>query len=206
MADLGLEHHAVVTVRDTEGRVLAVRFLPGAKDSRLRKRYLEKVVNLQKQTRVIPEGETFARDLWEKITNFNDYLAHWVSRQIVDFAALHGAKIIVFENLRNFRPEKGTRSHRLNQKLGYWLRRGRIVRYTEYKALHAGVLVVRVSPANTSRRCPLCGELSIERYTPGRENGNKLARCTACGKVKDVSADFLATENIFDRFLCVYAS
>ncbi|ACX51326.1 transposase, IS605 OrfB family [Ammonifex degensii KC4] len=173
VVDLGLEHHAVMTVRDTEGRVLAARFLPGAEDNRLRKRYLEKVVNLQRQTRVIPEGEAFARDPWEKITNFNDYLVHRVSRQIVDFACLYGAKIIVFENLKNFRPERGTRSHYLNQKLGYWLR-GRIVRYTEYKALHAGILVVRVSPTNTSRRCPLCGELSIERYTPGRENGKKL--------------------------------
>lgn len=205
VVDLGLEYHAVVTVRDTEGRVLAVRFLPGAGDSRLRKRYLEKLGRLQKETRIIPEGEAFARALWEKIANFNDYLAHRVSRQIVDFAVQHGARVIVFENLKSFRPEKGTRSHRLNQKLGYWLR-GRVVRYAEYKALHAGVLVVAVSPVNTSRRCPLCGELSIERYAPGKENGKKLARCTACGKVKDVSAYFLASKNIFNRFLCVYAS
>ncbi|WP_244499073.1 transposase [Thermoanaerobacter thermohydrosulfuricus] len=205
VVDLGVDHHAVMTVRDTKGRVIAVRFLPGAKDSRLRKRYLEKVVRLQRQTRIIPEGETFARALWKKIANFDDYLAHLISRRIVDFAVEHGAKIIVFENLKTLRPEKGTKSHYLNQKLGYWVR-GRIVRYTAYKSLHAGIVVVRVSPANTSRRCPLCGELSIERYTPGKKNGKKLARCTACGEVKDVSADFLATANIFDRFLCVYAS
>ncbi|HBT46997.1 MAG TPA: transposase [Peptococcaceae bacterium] len=205
VVDLGVDHHAVMTVRDTEGRVLAARFLPGAKDSRLRKRYLEKVVRLQRETRVIPEGESFARDLWEKIANFNDYLAHLISRQIVDFAVEHGAKIIVFENLKTLRPEKGTKSHYLNQKLGYWVR-GRVYRYARYKALHAGILVVRVSPADTSRRCPLCGKLTIERYTPGRRNGKKLARCSSCGKVRDFSADFLATENIFDRFLCVYAS
>ncbi|MGI9951314.1 transposase [Moorellaceae bacterium AZ2] len=205
VVDLGVDHHAVMTVRDTEGRVLAARFLRGAKDSRLRKRYLEKVVNLQRQTRIIPEGETFARDLWEKIANFNNYLAHLISRRIVDFAVEHGAKIIVFENLKTLRPEKGTKSHYLNQKLGYWVR-GRVYRYARYKALHAGILVVRVSPPDTSRRCPLCGKLSIERYTPGKKNGKKLARCVACKKLRDVSADFLATENIFDRFLCVYAS
>lgn len=205
VVDLGVDHHAVMTVRDTEGRVWATRFLPGAKDNCLRKRYLEKVVRLQKQTRIIPDGETFARDLWEKISNFDDYLAHLISRRIVDFAAEHGAKIIVFENLKTLRPEKGTKSHYLNQKLGYWVR-GRVYRYAKYKALHAGILVVSVSPANTSRRCPLCGKLSIERYTPGRRNGKKLAKCAACGKVRDVSADFLATENIFDRLLCVYTS
>jgi IS605 OrfB family transposase len=205
VVDLGLDHHAVAAVRDAEGRILAVRFLPGAKDSRLRKRRLEELVRLQRQTRIIPEGETFACGLWKKISNFNDYLAHLISRRIVNFALEHGACIIVFENLKSLRPEKGTKSHYLNQRLGHWVR-GRVFRYAKYKALHAGVLVVRVSPANTSRKCPLCGNLSIERYTPGRENGKKLARCKACGKIRDVSADFLATENIFDRFMCRYAS
>ncbi|MGQ9756414.1 MAG: zinc ribbon domain-containing protein [Desulfotomaculales bacterium] len=205
VVDLGLDHHAVMTVRDTEGRVLAVRFLPGAKDSRLRKRWLEELVRFQRQTRIVPEGETFARNLWRRISNFNDYLAHLISRRIVDFALEHGARIIVFENLKSLRPERGTKSCCLNQRLGHWVR-GWVFRYAKYKALHAGILAVRVSPANTSRRCPLCGSLSIERYTPGRENGKKLARCKTCGKVRDVSADFLATENIFDRFLCRYAS
>lgn len=133
-----------------------------------------------------------------------DSLAHLVSRRIVDFAVEHGAGIIVFENLKNLRPEKGTKSRRLNQRLGHWVR-GRVFRYASYKALHAGILVVRVSAVNTSRRCPECGKLSVERYTPGKAGGKKLARCTACGGVKGVNADFLATANIFDRFLCVYA-
>lgn len=192
-----------MTVQDIEGRVLATRFLPGAKYSRLRKRYLEKVVRLQRQIRSIPEGETFAHDLWERISNYDDYLAHWISQRIVDFAIEHGAKIIVFENLKSPQSEKGTKSHYLNQKVGYWVR-DQVFRYAKYKALQAGILVVRVSPANTSRRCPLCGNLSIERYTPERENGKKLARCTTCGKVKDASVDFLATGNIFDRFLHIY--
>lgn len=205
VVDLEMDHHAIMTVRGTEGRVLATRFLPGARDSRLRKRYPEKVVRFQKQTRIIPEGDSFASDLWEKISSFNDNLAHWISRQVVGFAAEHGAKIIVFENLKSLRPEKGTKSHYLNQKLDFWVR-GRVFRYAKYKALHAGILVVRVSLANTSRRCPLCKNLSMERYTLGRKNGKKLARCTMCGKVKDENADFLATGDIFDRFLQVYAS
>jgi len=59
-----LKRHAAVTIQDTEGRVCATKFISGAKGNHLRKRYLEKIVNLQMQTRVIPKGERFAKNLW----------------------------------------------------------------------------------------------------------------------------------------------
>ncbi len=196
--DLGLENHAAVTIQDAEGRVLATLFISGAKDNHLRKRRLEQIVRLQKATGVIPESESFAVDLWRKIRHLGDDAVHQVSRRIVDFAQKHGAKVIVFEHLGGFRPEKGTKSRKLNQKLSYWLR-GRIFRYTQYKALHEGIVTVRVNPRDTSRRCPYCGFLAVERYTPGRANGAKLARCLNCG-THDVNADWLATLNIGRKF------
>jgi hypothetical protein len=57
-----------MTIQDTKGRVHATKFISGAKDNHLRKRYLEKVVNLQRETKTIPEGERFAKDLWNKIS------------------------------------------------------------------------------------------------------------------------------------------
>lgn len=200
--DLGLSHHAVMTIQDTEGRVLATEFISGARDNHLRKQYLEQIVRLQKETGIIPEGERFATDLWDKVKNLDNDIAHRVSRRIVDFAAKHGAKIIVFEHLGNLRPQKGTRSHRMNQKLGYWVK-GRIVEYTRYKALHQGIIVCRVNPRDTSRRCPDCGFLSIERYLPGKPKGVTLARCANCG-THDVHADWLATRNIGQKFRLRY--
>lgn len=102
--DLGLNHHAVMTIQDAEGRVLATEFISGARDNHLRKRYLEKIVRLQKETGIIPEGERFAADLWDKVKNLNNNIAHQVSRHIVDFAAKYGAKIIVFEYLGSLHP------------------------------------------------------------------------------------------------------
>lgn len=200
--DIGLNHHAVMTIQNTEGRVLATKFISGARDNHLRKQYLEKIVRLQKETGVIPEGERFAKDLWDKISNLNNNIAHQVSRHIVDFAAEHGTKIIVFEHLGNLRPQKGTRSHRMNQKLGHWVK-SRIVEYTRYKALHQGIIVCRVNPKDTSRRCPDCGFLSVERYLPGKPNGVTLARCSNCS-THDVHADWLATRNIGQKFRLRY--
>jgi len=142
---------------------------------------------LQKITGIIPEGERFATDLWDKVKNLDNDIAHRVSRRIADFAAKHG----VFEHLGNLRPQKGTRSHLMNQKLGYWVK-GRIVEYTRYKALHQGIIVCRVNPRDTSRRC-----------LPGKPKGVTLARCANCG-THDVHADWLATRNIGQKFRLRY--
>lgn len=209
VVDLGMKRHAVITIQDTkEGRVCAVKFISAAKDNHLRKRYLEKIVNLQMQTGVIPEGERFAKHLWDKVSNLNDDIAHQVSREIVDLAKAHGARIIVFEHLDSLKPSRGTKSRRLNQMFIFWVK-GRIFRYTKYKALHEGILTCRVSPKETSFRCPYCGFLTIVRYNKG-ENGEEvkgvdLAKCTSCG-VRDVNSDFIGSLGIGRNFRLKYCS
>lgn len=76
VVDLGINHHAVLTIQDKEGRVYATKFISGKKDNHLRKLYLERVVNLQKKTGTLAKSERFAADLWDKISNFNDNVAH----------------------------------------------------------------------------------------------------------------------------------
>jgi IS605 OrfB family transposase len=202
--DLGINNHVCMTIQDAKGRVYATKLISGASDIHLRKRYLEKIVRLQKQTKTIPDGERFASDLWDKIGNFDDDIAHQVSRQIVNFAKEHGAIVIVFEHLTNLKPEKGTKSHWLNRKLGYWLK-ARIFKYTRYKALHAGILTSRVNPKHTSARCPYCGYLTIIRYTPGQRKGVKLARCTNCG-THGVNSDFVGSLGIGTKFRLRYTA
>jgi IS605 OrfB family transposase len=208
MVDLGINRHAVMTIQDAEGRVHAVKLISGAKDNHFRKRYLEKIVNLQIQTKVIPEGERFAKDLWNKVSNLNDDIAHRVSRQIVKFAKHHGAKIIVFEYLENLKPSRGTKSHWLNQKFNHWVK-GRIFRYAQYKALHEGIVACRVSPKNTSARCPYCGRLTIRRYNKdknGKEiKGVDLAKCTNCD-VHDINSDYVGSLGIGTVFRLKYCS
>ncbi|MBF7082405.1 transposase [Desulfallas sp. Bu1-1] len=202
LVDLGMKRHAVMTIQDTNGRVHAAKFISGAKDNHLRKRYLEKIVNLQMQTKTIPEGKHFAKYLWDKISNLNDDIAHRVSREIVNFAKLHRAKIIVFEYLGDLKPSKGSKSHWLNQKFNHWVK-GRIFRYTRYKALHEGIITCRVPAKNTSTRCPYCGMLTVQRYNKGRDGkeikGVDLAKCTNCG-VRDINSDFVGGLGIGTAF------
>ncbi|WP_235603263.1 zinc ribbon domain-containing protein [Thermoanaerobacter sp. YS13] len=206
--DLGMNRHAVMTIQDTEGRVYAVKFISAAKDNHLRKRYLEKIINLQKQTGIILEGERFAKHLWDKISNLNDDIAHRVSKQIVEFAETHDAKIIVFEYLDSLGPSKGTKSHRINQRFIFWVK-GRIYRYVRYKALHEGIVTCRVSPKKTSSRCPYCGFLNIVRYNKGKNRENTrsvdLAKCTNCG-IHDVNSDFIGSLGIGRNFRLKYCS
>ena len=173
----------------------------------MRWQHLEKIVKLQRQTKTIPEGERFARDLWDKMSNFNNDIAHQVSRQIVEFAKQHGAIIIIFEHLDNLKPSKGTKSHWLNQKFIFWVK-GRIFRYTRYKALHEGIITCRVSPKNTSARCPYCGMLTIRRYNirGGKEtSGVDLAKCANC-KVHGVNSDYVGSLGIGANFRFKYCS
>ncbi len=116
----------------------------------------------------------------------------------MNFAKKHGAAVVVLERLDNLKPEQGTRSRWLNRKLGHWVK-ARIFRYTRYKALPAGIYI-QGEPEGHIRRYPYCGFLAIERYTPGKPGGVKLARCTNCG-VGDINSDFVARCSVWAGLL-----
>lgn len=200
MVDLGMNHHAVMTIQDAEGRVYATKFLSGKQDNHLRKLYLDKIVNKQRVTGVVSEGERFCSKLWDKIKHFNEEVAHRVSKQIVDFAIEHHASTIVFEHLGNLGPQKGKRSRRLNQRYMFWVK-GKIVKYTDYKAKHRTMMVNCVSPKDTSRTCPYCGFKSIIRYTESTKKsyGVELAHCVNC-KTHGVNSDFIGSLGVGRNF------
>lgn len=140
--------------------------------------------------------------LFRYIRALNEDTAHRVSRRIVEFAQAHGATIIVFEHLGHFRPQKGRYSTRGNENRSYWLR-GRIFRYTRYKAWVEGIITCRVNPRDTSRRCAGCGAL-VARHAAGEaplayRPGAPLFTCPACQKRGN--ADRNASRNIGQRLL-----
>jgi len=196
--DLGLHQLAAMTVMDRSQQPLAAHFVSGKEANAHRLALLQRIYRKQRQTRVIPEDEKPCRDLWGKVSNFDDDLAHQVSRAIVDFALKHDCQVIVFEHLDNLKPQKGTRSRRMNHKLMYWLK-ARVFKYTQYKGLEHGILCSRVNPRDTSRCCPKCGSLDTERYQQ-----NKLFRCRACGY--QANADFVGAVNIGRKFWARYQS
>ena len=184
--DLNLDHHlAVCSVQTVDGTILATSFIGnGTAVAGCRKKLLGRIARNRSQTGIIAENEQDNADLWAKIRHVDEQIAHLVSSRIVQFATKHGASILVFEHLGNLRPEQGKYSRRGNTKRAYWMK-GRIFRYSKYKAWNVGgIITARVNPRNTSRECHHCHGLVVrynqgqpqEGYTPGAA----LCFCPQC--------------------------
>ena len=206
--DLNIDDRlAVCGIFKSDGTQVATRFIRGGDNlNGRRKRLLGIIATKRSRTGSLNENEQDNKSLWAKIRNIDDYEAHRVSRRILEFALEHGATIIVFEHLGNFKPEKGKYSKRGNSKRSYWLR-GRIFCYTRYKAWFHGIITSRVNPRDTSRKCFVCGchvARHGEKDTPeGYRPGAPLYTCK-CGKRG--SADLNAVRNISRKFFLRYAA
>jgi IS605 OrfB family transposase len=197
---------AVCTIQNADGTVLATRFIRGGRAVQgRRKRALGRVARKRSQTGVINEMETDNAKRFRYIRHLDNDAAHPVSRRIVQFAQPYGASILVFEHLGHFRPERGKYSKRGNEKRAYWLR-GRIFRYTQYKAWELGILTCRVNPRDTSRLCAGCG-WPVARYNVGEppieyRPGAPLFLCPHC--LKRGNADRNASINIGHKLIDRY--
>jgi len=196
---------AVCRILKADGTPLASRFIAGGKaSSGRRKRALGRVAKKRRKSGQLRKNEQDNKKQWKYIRDLDNYEAHRVSRRIVEFAREYGAKIIVFEHLGNFKPQKGKYSRRGNEKRTFWLR-GKIYHYTQYKAYELGILTSRVSPRNTSKCCAYCGSevarhnrnQEAKEYTPG-------APLFTCPNGHKGNADLNASNNIglrlFARF------
>ncbi len=84
---------------------------------------------------------------------------HLLSKRLVQFAK-NGRAAVVLEDLALH--GAGGRSRRMNRRLSSWPRR-EIHRQIEYKAALAGVPIIKVNPAWTSKTCPVCGARRRDR-------------------------------------------
>lgn len=153
--DIGLRYQATVVVLHKNGKISDVEFV---KYRRLldRIRYLWKRIDYLKSK--LPEGQRTSkqiRRLWRKIHRINTWIAHNVSKRIVEKARANNAMIAI-ENLNNFKPRKGKRGKKMNRKLSNWIH-GRIRDFVLYKAHWRSIYVKIVSPNGTSKRCHICG-------------------------------------------------
>ncbi len=184
--DLNLnEHLAVCTIQTVEGTILATKFIGGGREiSGFRKKQLGRIARNRRKTGMIAQGEQDNVDLWRKIANGDEDISHLVSARIVQFAKEHEASILVFEHLGHLKPAKGKYSRRGNSKRAFWMK-GRIFKYSKYKAYNEGILTSRVNPRNTSRECARCQSL-VARYCAcqpgeGYTSGAPLVLCPQCG-------------------------
>ncbi|MEW6735306.1 MAG: transposase [Acidobacteriota bacterium] len=204
--DLNINNNlAVCRILRADGSLIASRFIGGGDSlSGRRKRALGRIANKRSKTGSLNKAEKDNKQLWAKVNNIDKYEAHRVSRRIVEFAAEYGAKVIVFEHLANFRPERGKYSRRANSKRSFWLR-GKIFAFTKYKAFELGIITSRVNPRNTSRDCAYCGT-KVARHNQGEEPIEYRAGAPlyTCPNGHKGNADLNAANNIALRLFARY--
>jgi IS605 OrfB family transposase len=182
--DLGVNRLAVIGAFG-EGRLRATRFVDGKALNHRRHRLLAAIYRKRQQSGRLQPGVQDNVALWNKIRNLDKNAARQTAVTIVRFAKEHGAKVIVFEHLRQYRPpnEKRSQSGRKNHKRGYWLR-GQIMKWVRDLAFREGILTVERNPAYTSQVCPQCktlGERKGSRFTCRNSNHRYSADADVVG-------------------------
>lgn len=176
---------AVMVVLDSEGRLLASKFIHGGKELAHRKQVLLDRITENRRSMgygqeeqdrcVLPEDEN--KSIKEKIHRITDNVAHKVSREIVEFCKEQQVSIIVVPNYKQ--------SMDFNH-IGYiaatsydWLGR-RIISYTRYKAFGEGIVTATASTKDIASRCHKCGEpVKSTTKTTAREKTSTAAK-TSC--------------------------
>lgn len=146
--DLGIKCPAVSYCTDG-----SVKFYGNGKKNKYMRRHY---ANLRKWFQKAKKP-TVVKKIKNKEQRVMKDIDHKISREIVNTAKKHKAKVIKLEQLENIRSATRT-SRKNNHSLHTWSFY-RLAQYIEYKAKLAGIEVEYVNPAYTSQRCPQCGNI-----------------------------------------------
>jgi putative transposase len=135
-------------------------------------------VFLALRRRLQSNGSESAKQLLRKVSGRESrhvsHVNHEVSKQIVAEAVSVGASRLVMENLTNIR-DRIKAGKRMRSRLHRWAW-AQLQEYVAYKAEAAGINVVFVNPAYSSKTCSMCGCLgSRQRHT---------FKCSNCGSLQ----------------------
>lgn len=146
----------------------------------------DKFLNLRK--RLQRNGSKSAKQLLQKVSGRESrhvrHVNHEVSREIVAEAVRTGCSTIAMENLTNIR-KRIKAGKRVRSRLHRWAWR-ELQDFVEYKAKAAGIQVVYVNPAYTSKTCSVCGNIGVRQ--------KHRFSCPICGRL--AHADLNAGLNI----------
>ncbi|MCA0757165.1 transposase [Paenibacillus sp. N4] len=143
--DLGLTKSAVCSIMDSNGTVLARKFINQSKE---KDRFATMINKLKKAQHESGKGPK--PNFWRRINGLQDQIVNDTAHQIVKFANKHGAHVIVFEYLGKMKMPKGIwGARRLRHKLQFWAKM-RIQKKVEQMAHYLGMRFSRVNAKNTS--------------------------------------------------------
>lgn len=146
--DLGIKCPAVSYCTDG-----SVKFYDNGRNNKYMRRHY---ANLRKWFQKAKKP-TVVKRIKNKEQRIMKDIDHKISREIVNTAKKHKAKVIKLERLENIRSTTRT-SRKNNPSLHTWSFY-RLAQYIEYKAKLAGIEVEYVDLAYTSQKCPQCGNI-----------------------------------------------
>lgn len=158
----------------------------GRRLNRTRERYVRTRASLQRAKAQRPNGNAYRvlKRLSGRERRFQTHINHIISKQIVQ-RAKETNSYIVLEELKGIRQRTANKGKAHRSRMGRWAFY-QLMTFIIYKAALAGVPVIFISPAYTSRHCSRCGSF-------GSRHSLKFS-CASCGLVLD--ADFNAALNI----------
>ena len=133
--DLGINHDAVCSIMESDGTVLARRFINFASEKDHLYHVLNRIKKFQRQY-----GSKNSGSFWAYAKRLNEELSKKIAAEITSFAAEYRTDVIVFEYL----DMKGKKSGSKKQKLHMW-RKNDIQDLVEHKAHRIGVRISRVA-------------------------------------------------------------
>jgi putative transposase len=189
--DLGLNTTATCSVLRSDGTVLHRKFVDYAREKDRLDALLGRISSKAAQTVVIPAGSGFNANLWRRVNDLTDEIAHQCSAKLVRIAREHDCQTIVFEHLGHLRVPRGFwGARKLRKKVHYWLQ-GRIQKFTRYKAHREGIQFSKVLARGTS-------QFAFDGSGEVKRKGNRQEAVFPGGK--RYNADLSASYNIAARY------
>ena len=187
--DLGLNNNATCSIMQSDGTVVGRKFVNLATE----KDHLNKALNRVKKAQ--QNGARRCPTLWKHVNDLNTDISRKTSKEIVDFAVLYNADVIVFEYLDTQGKKKG----KGKQKLALW-RKQEIQKLVEHKAHILGIRISRICAWNTSKLA-FDGSGKVERGTY-IQNGVEKYNYSICtfSNGKQYHCDLNASYNIGARY------
>lgn len=187
--DLGLNNNATCSIMQSDGTVVGRKFV----NLTTEKDHLYKALNRVKKAQ--QNGARKCPTLWKHVNDLNTDISRKTAKEIIDFAVLYNADVIVFEHLDTQGKKKG----KGKQKLALW-RKQEIQKLVEHKAHILGIRISHICAWNTSRMA-FDGSGKVERGTY-IQNGVEKYNYSICTfpNGKQYHCDLNASYNIGARY------
>lgn len=187
--DLGLNNNATCSIMQSDGTVVGRKFVNLATE----KDHLDKALNRVKKAQ--QNGARRCPTLWKHVNDLNTDISRKTAKEIIDFAVLYNADVIVFEHLDTQGKKKG----KGKQKLALW-RKQEIQKLVEHRAHILGMRISRICAWNTSKLA-FDGSGKVERgvYVQNGVEKYNYSICTFPNG-KQYHCDLNASYNIGARY------